>query len=168
MFASNKCRGLVLALGMMLAGCGQGAKKDPNKLYFQQAPEYNNYINIQYEEVNSLWNATLDQMKDSVLVYKQLDSLTRAASTSRQNMQGLGDFKGDTLYKKAAADYFNYVLITSQTSLREAIEIGLKPDISDSLYTRFDEIGTQISTQSQEYIHQLKKAQLDFITFTQK
>lgn len=161
MFASNK--GLIIALVLVVAGCGQGPKKDPNKVYFSKASEYNDYINHQYQEVNRLWNATLDKMEDSTSVNKQLDSLTQAAATSYKNMLTLADFKGDTLYKRAAANYFNYVLITSKTSLPEAIDIGLMPDISDSLYNRYDEIGQQISTQSQEYINQLKKAQLHFI-----
>jgi hypothetical protein len=161
MFAFNKPA--MLALVVVLASCGGGPKKDPNKVYFSKASEYNAYINHEYQEVNRLWNATLGKMEDSTLVYQQLDSLTQAASTSCQRMLSLADFKGDTLYKRAAANYFNYVLITSKTSLREAIEIGLMPDISDSLYTHYDEIGQQISTQSQDYVNQLKKAQLNFI-----
>ncbi len=167
MFRSNKII-LFLLLSGLVFSCGSGKKKDPDKTYFDKASEYNNYINEQFIEVNRLWNATLTKMDDSSLVYKELDSLILASKTSLENMNKLADFKGDTMYKHAAAKYFEYMLTTAKTSFKEAIDIGLMEDISDSLYFRFTAIGNQIGADKDTCINRLKAAQLDFIALTNK
>ena len=162
-------KGFLVILAMVIvSSCGRGKKRDPNKTYFEKASEYNDYINNQFETVNRLWNATLTVMDDSVLVYKELDSLKQASKTSWDNMNKLADYKGDTLYKEAAANYFKYIHITANTSFEEAIVIGLMPDVSDSLNFRFTAIGNQIGADKDSCINKLKATQLNFIQITSK
>ena len=159
---------LFITFLLIVAACGNGKKKDPNLTYFDKASEYNDYINNQFNEVNRLWNACLNKMDDSVLVYKQLDSLKGACNSSISNMNKLADYKGDTLYKHAASEYFKYMLKTANGSFLEAIQIGLMPDVSDSLYFRFTAIGNQIGADKDSCIADIKAAQLNFIRLNEK
>ena len=156
---------VAICIGFSL-GCGK--KKDPGKIYFDKASEYNNYISRQYEEVNRLWDKALMTMDDSALVYKQLDSLKTACQGSVQNMSKLADFKGDTIYRHAAGEYFAYMLRISNTSFKEAIDIGLMDDMPDSLYFKFTAIGNQIGADKDTCINRLKAAQLHFISLSEK
>jgi hypothetical protein len=167
MLPSNKLL-TTLWLAVFLCSCGGKDKRDPGKIYFEQASEYNSYITTQFDEVNRLWNASLAVMDDSVLIYKQLDSLQKASEQSMVNMHSLADFKGDTSYKHAAAEYFKYMLVTSKGSYKEAIEIGLQEDIPDSLYFRFISISNQIGADKDTCINRLKAAQLRFMQLTSK
>ncbi len=162
MWSLNRINAIGLLAGFIFS-CGSAGKKDPDKTYFKTADGYNNYINRHFEEVNRLWNAALTSMDDSALVYKQLDSLVQASDTSCKNMHKLADFKGDTLYRAAAARYFCYMNEMARNEFREAIQIGLMEDVSDSLYFRFTAIGNQIGADKDSYILQLKSAQLSFV-----
>lgn len=156
----------VLVLLLLLLACGK--KRDPGKKYFEKASEYNQYINAQFEEVNRLWNEVLTRMDDSALVYSTLDSLKTASKQSALNMDNLAGYKEDTLYKSAARNYFIYMNKEANTRLAEAVGIGVKKDISDSLFFRFEEIGRLIGTEKEIYILNLKRAQQQFIFITAK
>jgi hypothetical protein len=159
---------LLLCMGICLVSCGAKDKKDPDKIYFEKASDYNQYIRSQFDEVNRLWNASLAVMDDSTLIYNALDSLKIASRQSILNMRKLADFKGDTNYKHAAAEYFSYMLTTANGSYAEAIEIGLMEDISDSLYFRFISISNQIGADKDSCISRLKTAQLRFTQLTKQ
>lgn len=158
---------LVTITGFLIA-CGTGKKKDPNKIYFENASDYNNYISGQFDEVNRLWNAALTQMDDSLLIYKQLDSLEITSDTCCKNMAKLADWRGDTLYKFAAAEYFRYMHEITEGKFKEAIDIGLKPDLTDEEYFRFTEIGNQIGAEKDTCIAKLLRAQANFAILAQK
>jgi hypothetical protein len=143
--------------------CGNKNKRDANKTYFEKASEYNAYISNQFDEVNRLWNASLAVMDDSSLIYKHLDSLSKTSYQSMLNMHQLADFKGDTAYKHAAAAYFRYMYLTTNGSYREAVDIGLMDDLSDSLYFRFIAISNQIGADKDTCINRLKAAQMRFV-----
>ena len=157
----------VVSISLFYYSCGSGKKSTSNKTYFKTAAEYNHYIDYRFNEVNRLWNVTLTYMDDSLLVYKQLDSLKYATQIAIYDMNKLSDFKGDTTYKYRAAQYFKYILMTTQNDLVEAIEIGLMENISDSLYFRYMEIGNQIGANKQTYINQLRAAQRNFTAIAQ-
>jgi len=157
---------LVFASIAVLASCG--SKKDPNKTYFDNEADYNQYISHQYDQVNELWEYALNLMDDSLKVYHQLDSLEKTALTSAANMQKLADFKGDTMYKYRAQQYFIFMANTASGSYREAVDIALMQETPDSLIFKFENIGKQIGKDKDLYVTQLLQAQQDFITLTQK
>jgi hypothetical protein len=159
---------LVLAIAGILFSCGGGKKKDPDKIYFDNASDYNKYISSQFDEVNRLWNEALTKMDDSSLVYSQLDSLRVQSGNSYKNMGKLADWKGDTLYKHAAMEYFGYMNGISKGIFKEAIDIGLKPDLTDEEYFRFTEIGNQIGAEKDTCIAGLMRAQANFVVLAQK
>ncbi len=166
MLPSNKCP-ILWVIVLILLSCG-GKKKDPDKIYFEKPSEYNQYINDQFEEVNRLWNATLTRMDDSLLVYNTLDSLREVSNTSVENMVKLADFMGDTAYKGAARQYFQFINKEANGRLAEAVSMGILEEMSDSLYFRFQELGVQIGKEKEIYILQLKMAQKRFIEITTK
>lgn len=159
---------ITILFACFILSCGGKKKRDPDKTYFDKASEYNAYISTQFDEVNRLWNASLAVMDDSTLIYKQLDSLKQSSQQSMLNMYKLADFKGDTGYKHAAAEYFKYMLSISNGSYKEAIDIGLDEDISDSLYFKYISISNQIGADKDSCINRLKAAQLRFVQLTSK
>lgn len=158
----------ILFATVFLFTCGPSKKKDPNRLYFENGADYNQFIISQFEEVNRLWNEALNKMDDSALVYKQLDSLRVQADSSSRNMMKLADWKGDTTYKYAAGRYFSYMYDISNGIFKEAIDIGLKQQQTDEDYFRFTEIGNQIGADKDTCIANLKRAQTYFGTLPQK
>lgn len=157
-----------LILGALLLSCGNGNKKDPNRIYFDSAAEYHAFINSHFERVNLLWNSTLAEMDDSVLAYKQLDLLTMASDSACSQTQKLADFKGDSIYRLAAANYFCYMSRIAHEEFKEAINIGIQDSLTDSLYFRFDQIGNQIGADKDTCIARLKAAQAKFIQLINK
>lgn len=153
---------------MITISCRGSTKKDPDRIYFDKAEDYNNYINAQFERVNTIWNTTLGYMDDSLLVYQHLEQLIQASDSACSNMSKLADFKGDSLYRKAAANYFCYMHNMAQTDFREAINIGLMDNLTDSLYFRFDELGNRIGADKDTCIQRLKATQLKFIELINK
>jgi len=151
---------------LLMVACGTPKLKDKNKVHFDQPSEYHDYINTRFENVSRLWNSTLHIMDDSSKIYLQLDSLEQAALTYFEDMNRLADFKGDTLYRHAAREYFLYMYTVSKGSYREAIQIGLMgDDIPDSLQFRFNLIGDQIGADKDSCINRLINANLNFMRF---
>lgn len=167
MWKLNNSLFVLVTIGVLFS-CGTGKKKDPNKIYFENASDYNKFISGQFDEVNRLWNAALSKMDDSTLIYKQLDSLTFSSDSSFKNMAKLADWHGDTMYKFAAGEYFRYMNDICKGIFKEAIDIGLKPDLSDEEYFRFTEIGNQIGAEKDTCISKLMKAQENFARLAQK
>jgi len=159
---------VLATLGILFSSCGNRKKKDPDKIYFENASDYNNFISGQFDEVNRLWNAALSQMDDSTLIYKQLDSLKICSDTSLKNMAKLADWREDTTYKYTASEYFRYMNTISTGIFKEAVDIGLKPDLTDEEYFRFTEIGNKIGIDKDSCIARLMKAQEDFAILAQK
>jgi len=153
---------IITVVSICILSCGAKDKRDPNKKYFDKASEYNSYITTQFDEVNRLWNASLNVMDDSTIIYQQLDSLINASKGSAENMDKLADYKGDTVYKYTAKQYFKYMYTMANGSYKEAIEIGLKEDVSDSLHFKYISISNQIGADKDTCIQRLKAAQQRF------
>jgi hypothetical protein len=83
-------------------------------------------------------------------------------------MRQLAEFKGDTGYKHAAAEYFSYMLRMANGDYKEAIRIGLMEDVPDSLYFKYMSISTQIGADKDTCINRLKAAQTRFIEMSSK
>ncbi len=166
---SSSVKTIVALLSItILINCGSKKQLDPNKKHFDQASDYNNYITTQFDEVNRLWNVSLTVMDDSTLIYQQLDSLIVASKNSVHNMDQLADYKGDTSYKHAARDYFQYMHDMANGSYRDAIKIGLMGEVSDSLHFEYISISNRIGAEKDTCINRLKAAQQRFSEFVSK
>lgn len=163
----NLLKNLVLVISSIIVfSCG--AKKDITKIYTETPTEYNVYIQKRYDAAMNQWNKTLTLMEDSAKVYPALDSMSIIANNSITELNKLADNHGDSTFKKTVIELLTYFDTTVKGKLKEAIDIGMQKEVSDSLYLRYTTIGNEIGSEKDELIEKVELAQKLFIDKIEK
>lgn len=142
-----------------------GSKKDPSKIYFENAAAYSDFITQEQvstiDAVNMYIYAINTGNIDSMQI--TLRNLQEKVSLSKASISKLADYKGDTLYRGAAIRFFSFIDNASKNELKQMGDLAAK---DTSITTEEIALISQLSTEYtlQEKIHndEIIKAQDEF------
>jgi|SRR5687767_14021641 len=155
----------IFLLALLILGFVQcKPKKDPNRTYFENAGKYNDFI---YQEQQAVMNsfevfaaAVNKNNPDSIRI--SYDAMTKRASESRSSVFKLAPFKGDTMFRYAALDFFDFVNAACNQELKEIRDLSTKDSVTEEDVKRINELSEVYTIQEKEKNQALIAAQEKF------
>jgi len=119
---------IILLILVVLLAAGCKPKRVPGKTYFDTPSAYNDYIVNEQKAVMQSFDDFAQAVnhgdRDSMSFFRK--TLNDRAELAENKMQGLAEYKDDTLFRYTALELFKYVNVACDNELKEIIDIASK------------------------------------------
>lgn len=155
---------LIPVIVFMTSCSSKSGDKKSDKISFETAVEYNDYIvKLQEKTIRkSLDLGKVLETGDSLAIRKSFDEFGAQAKTSLEELKKLDTFEGEVELRDNALKLFQFYVTIYEKDYKEMIDLVTKKDINKNDLKRVDEIVAKVSAEETQFDAGFATAQQTF------